>query len=66
MFGALNLRDGRWHYLVREHVYADDFIAFLKHLLTVYASETVILIVDNYSRHTARRVKAWLAQHPRL
>ncbi len=66
LFGALNLRDGRWHYLVREHVYAEDFIVFLEHLLTVYASETVILIVDNYSSHTARSVKAWLADHPRL
>ncbi|HSO47995.1 MAG TPA: IS630 family transposase, partial [Rhizobiaceae bacterium] len=66
LFGALNLRNGRWHYLVREHVYADDFIVFLEHLLTVYTSETVILIVDNYSSHTARSVKAWLAEHPRL
>lgn len=66
LFGALNLRDGRWHYLVREHVYAEDFIVFLEHLLSVYATETVILIVDNYSSHTARSVKAWLAEHPRL
>ncbi len=66
LFGALNLRDGRWHYLGREHVYAEDFIVFLEHLLSVYATETVILIIDNYSSHTARSVKAWLAEHPRL
>jgi transposase len=66
LFGALNVRDGRWHYLVREHVYAEDFIVFLEHLLAVYASETIILIVDNYSSHTAGSVKAWLAEQPRL
>ncbi len=66
LFGALNIRDGRWHYLVREHVSAEDFIVFLEHLLDVYANGTIILIVDSYSSHTAGCVKAWLTEHPRL
>jgi hypothetical protein len=37
-----------------------DFIVFLEHLLTVCADGTMILIVDNYSSHTAGVVKAWL------
>jgi transposase len=66
LFGALNIRTGQWTYLVREHMYKEDFIVFLEHLLTVYASGVIILIVDNYSSHTAKAVAAWLEEHPRL
>lgn len=66
LFGALNRQTGQWTYLVREHVHKEDFVVFLEHLLTVYASGTVILIVDNYSSHTAKMVAVWLAEHPRL
>jgi len=68
LFGALNIRTGQWSYLVREHMYKEDFIAFLEHLLTVYASGIIILIVDNYSSHTAYAVRDWLAapEHARL
>lgn len=68
LFGALHIRTGQWTYLVREHMYKEDFIAFLEHLLTVYATGTIILIVDNYSSHTAYLVQEWLADpaHARL
>jgi transposase len=68
IFGALNLRSGQWTYLVREHMYKEDFIAFLEHLLNVYTSGTIILLVDNYSSHTAYAVRDWLAEpdHARL
>ncbi len=66
LFGALNIHTGQWTYLVRERMHKEDFIIFLEHLLTVYASGTIILIVDNYSSHTAKLVAAWLAEHPRL
>lgn len=66
LFGALNIRTGRWTYLVREHMYKEDFIAFLEHLLTVYANGTIILIVDNYSSHTAKLVATWRDEHARL
>ncbi len=66
LFGALNIRSGHWIYLVRPHMRKEDFIVFLEHLLTVYADGTIILIVDNYSSHTAGVVTAWLAEHPRL
>jgi len=66
LFGALNIRTGRWVYQVHEHMYKEDFIAFLEHLLVAYATGTIILIVDNYSSHTAGDVKVWLAAHPRL
>jgi transposase len=68
LFGALNIRSGQWSYLVREHMYKEDFVAFLEHLLRVYTTGTIILIVDNYSSHTAYAVRDWLAEpdHARL
>jgi transposase len=66
IFGALNIRTGQWIYLVREHMRKEDFIAFLENLLVVYPTQTILLIVDNYSSHTAHMVDAWLREHPRL
>jgi transposase len=66
LFGALNIRTGRWTYLVRQRQQKEDFLAFLEHLLGVYPSGPVLLIVDNYSSHTAHVVADWLAAHPRL
>lgn len=65
LFGALNIRSGQWTYLVRERMTKEDFIAFLEHLLTIY-SGPIILIVDNYSSHTAGVVQTWLAAQSRL
>ncbi len=65
IFGALDIRSGRWTYLIREHMRKEDFIAFLEHLLVIY-SGPIILIVDNYSSHTAYFVQEWLKGHPRL
>lgn len=66
LFGALNIRTGQWSYLVREHLRKEDFIAFLEHLLVVYPTQTILMLVDNYSSHTAHLVEAWLQDHPRL
>ena len=66
IFGALNIRTGQWDYRVRPRMQTDDFLAFLEHLLVVYPSGPILLIVDNYSSHTAHAVRAWLAEHPRL
>jgi transposase len=66
LFGTLDIRTGQWTYLVRERMCKEDFIAFLEHLLVVFPVVPIILIVDNYSSHTAHLVQDWLAQHPRL
>lgn len=66
IFGALNVRTGQWTYLLRDHMRKEDFIAFLEYLLAVYVEVPIILIVDNYSSHTAYLVRDWLAQHPCL
>jgi transposase len=66
VFGALNIRTGQWAYLIRPRMHAADFLAFLDHLLAAYPVGPIILIVDNYSSHTARAVRDWLAANPRL
>lgn len=66
LFGALHIRTGQWHYLIRQRMRQDDFIALLEYLLTVYPNQPIILIVDNYSSHTAHTVRAWRAAHPRM
>lgn len=66
VFGALNIRTGQWTHIVRERMHKEDFIVFLEHLLVVYPTEAIVLIVDNYSSHTAGVVKEWLAEHPRM
>lgn len=66
LFGALNIHSGQWTYLVRERMRKEDFIVFLEHLLLVYADVPIILIVDNYSSHTAHLVRDWLAGQTRL
>jgi transposase len=66
IFGALNIRTGRWVYQVRDRMLAQDFTAFLEHVLSEYPTHPIILIVDNYSSHTARVVSEWLAQHERV
>lgn len=65
IFGALDIRHGDWTYLIREHLRKEDFVAFLEHLLAIYTGP-IILIVDNYSSHTAYLVRDWLKDHPRL
>ena len=65
IFGALDIRSGKWTYLIRQHMRKEDFIAFLEHLLIIYTG-SIILIVDNYSSHTAHLVQEWLQSHPRL
>jgi transposase len=66
LFGALNIRTGRWVYLVRERIRKEDFVAFLEFLLTAYPVGPIVLIIDNYSSHTAKVVQEWLAEQPRI
>jgi transposase len=66
VFGALEWSSGRWHYQIREHKRARDFIAFLEQLLQAYPTHPLLLVLDNASIHKARAVEAWLGEHPRV
>jgi len=64
--GAWDIRTGRWVYLLRERLRTDDFLACLEHLLVGYPDGPVLLLVDNFSSHTAPAVNTWRATHARL
>lgn len=66
ILGALHIRTGQWSYRVRDHMSKEAFIAFREHLLVVYPTQTILVMADNYSRHTAHLVEAWRQEHPRL
>lgn len=68
LFGALNIRSGQWTYLVRKRMLKEDFLAFLEQLLVTYPVGAIVLVVDNYSSHTAKAVQEWLGEpvHTRL
>lgn len=66
LVGALNIRTGQWDYILRNRMQADDFVLFLTYLLMCYRDRRIIVIVDNYSSHTARKVMTWVANEPRL
>ena len=66
VFGALNLRSGKWFYRVTIHKRSTDFIAFLTHILDAYPTGQIFMLVDNASIHASQLLRAWLAQQPRL
>jgi transposase len=66
VFGALEWETGRWLYTVTARKRAVEFVAFLEAVLAAYPDRPVLLVVDNASIHTAKVVRTWLAEHPRL
>jgi putative transposase len=66
VFGACDLRTGRWFYQLTERKRSIEFIAFLATLLTAYPLGTMCVIVDNASLHTSKAVQGWLQANARL
>jgi transposase len=66
VFGALEWDSGRWHYQIREHKRASEFIAFLEQLLLAYPARPLLIVLDNASIHKARAVAVWLGEHSRV
>jgi transposase len=64
VFGALDLESGAWHYAVTARKRAVEFLAFLEQVAAAYPGRPVLLALDNASIHTAKRVQAWLGEHP--
>jgi transposase len=66
VFGALEVSSGRWVYRLGRRC-AADFIALLEQVLRVFPCAPVIVVIcDNDSIHHARKVNAYLDEHPRL
>jgi transposase len=67
IFGAVDLRTGRFLYLVARRAVSATFTAFLEQLLATYpAAPTVAVVCDNVIIHRSKIVQHWLATHPRV
>jgi transposase len=66
VYGAIEVTTGAWVYRLGRRC-AADFIAFLEQVLQAFPRAPVIVaICDNGSVHHARKVTAYLSEHPRL
>jgi transposase len=66
VLSAIELTTGRWVYRLGRRC-AADFIALLQMLAETFPRAPVIVVIcDNDSIHHARKVTAYLKQHPRL
>jgi transposase len=67
IFGAVDLRSGRWFYQVTRKAVSASFIAFCELLLAAYPTAPLVAVVcDNVIIHHSKLVQRWLAAHPRL
>jgi transposase len=66
IFGTLDVCTGEWVYRFFAQRTRKEFITFLEHLLTVYPTGRIFIILDNGSIHQATEVLEWLAAHPRI
>jgi transposase len=67
IFGAVELRTGRFFYQVAHKAVSASFIAFCEQLLAAYpAAPQVAVVCDNVIIHRSKIVGRWLAAHPRV
>jgi transposase len=67
IFGAVDLRTGRFLYQVTHKAISVNFTAFLEQLLAVYpAAPLVAVVCDNVIIHHSKIVRRWLTTHPRV
>ena len=67
LFAALNMFDGTVIGTCKPRHRQDEFLAFMETVEQCMSRELELhVILDNYSSHKTERVKAWLAQHPRV
>jgi hypothetical protein len=66
VFGAIEVTSGTWVYRLGRRC-AADFIALLDQVLAAFPqAPAIVVICDNDSIHHARKVAAYLEEHPRL
>jgi len=66
IFGTLDVRTGEWVHRFCAQRTRQEFIAFLEHLLSVYPTGHIVIILDNGSIHKAQEVLEWLVTQPRI
>ena len=63
---ALDLDRGRIYYACAARNRHQECLAFLRQLARRFPTQQVHPVLDNYSPHKHRKVKAWLEAHPRF
>lgn len=66
IFGATDIRTGKWLCQIFDRKRQERFIDFLTHIVRLYPTERIQIILDNYSIHKTRLLEEWLASHPRV
>jgi transposase len=67
IFGAIDLRTGRFLYQVTRKAISATFTGFCEHLLAAYPTAPVVVVVcDNVIIHRSKIVQHWRKTHPRL
>jgi transposase len=63
IYGAMNYRTGRTHYMVHPKKNATQFHEFLRQLLEANSERRLVLVVDNASYHRTRAILDLLEDH---
>lgn len=70
LFAALEVATGKVTAACKPRHRHSEFLAFLKQIARAYPDTgdgaTLHLIMDNYAAHKHPKVRAWLAEHPRI
>lgn len=66
IFGALDIRTGKWVHQIFDRKRSEQFAEFLNHVVSLYPTGGIHIILDNYSIHKAKIVQEWLTSHPRV
>lgn len=63
IYGALNYRTGRSHYMMHPKKNSQQFGEFLRQLMEANSERRLVLVIDNASYHCTRAVRALLEEH---
>lgn len=66
IFGALDIRTGKWLDRIFDWKRTEQFIEFLNYVTSFYPTGKIHIILDSFSIHKAKAVQEWLASHPRV
>jgi len=66
LFAALEIATGKITAALKPRHRHSEFLAFLKQVDRAYPDLELHLVMDNYAAHKHPKIKAWLAQRPRI
>jgi len=66
LFAALEIATGQVTGICKPRHRHQEFLVFLRHVARAYPDQDLHLIMDNYATHKHPKIKAWLADNPRV